>query len=102
MSMHERLLQEKAKEHDLKEKVRLAQEAFEDSARTVVAPTGCDKDARRVAPTYRCEFHSFTGFESEQVPASNRRAKRSTKGEMQIRRRIVTKGFVRKWKQYSQ
>ena len=91
MSMHERLLHEKAKEHDLKEKVRLAQEALKTAQEQLLLQQGAIKMLEELLQPVDVNSSSFTGFESEQVSASNRRAKRSTKGEMQIRRRIVTK-----------
>ena len=89
--MHERLLQEKAKEHDLKEKVRLAQEALKTAQEQLLLQQGAIKMLEELLQPVDVNSTSFTGFESEQVPDSNRRAKRSTKGEMQIRRRIVIK-----------
>ena len=42
MSMHDRLLQEKAKEHDLKEKGSTGSRGFKNGTRAVVTPTRCD------------------------------------------------------------
>ena len=91
MSMHDRLLHEKAKEHDLKEKVRLAKEALKTAEEQLLLQQGAIKMLEELLQPIDVNTSSLSGFESEQVPTSNRRAKRSTKGEMQIRRRIVTK-----------
>ena len=91
MSMHERLLQEKAKEHELKEKVRLAQEALKTAQEQLLLQQGAIKMLEELLQPIDVNADSFSGFEAGRVPDVNRRAKRSTKGEMQIRRRVVTK-----------
>ena len=91
MSMHDRLLQRKAKEHDLKEKVRLAHEALKIAQEQLLLQQGAIKMLEELMQPIDVNTGSFSGFEADRVPDSSRRAKRSTKGEMQIRRRVVTK-----------
>ena len=92
MSMQDRLLHEKAKEQELKERVRLAKEALKNSPRATFTSTGCDQNAGRITPAirYECTFAVWFSGRAGSFGQS-RRAKRSTKGEMQVRRRIVTK-----------
>ena len=91
MSMQERLLQEKAKEQELKEKVRLAKEALKTAQEQLLLQQGAIKMLEELLQPVDISGPLLSGFQGEQVSAGNRRAKRSTKGEMQVRRRIVTK-----------
>lgn len=91
MSMHDRLLHEKSKEHDLKEKVRLAKEALKIAQEQLLLQQGAIKMLEELLEPVDVNLTLVSGFESDREPVSNRRAKRSTKGEMQVRRRIVTK-----------
>ena len=90
MSMHERLLQEKAKEQELKEKVRLAKEALKAAQEQLLLQQGAIKMLEELLQPID-QVGSLSGFQAGQIYNGNRRAKRSTKGEMQVRRRIVTK-----------
>ena len=91
MSMHDRLLQEKAKEHELKEKVRLAHEALKTAQEQLLLQQGAIKMLEELLQPIDVNTTSLSGFDSDRASESSRRAKRSTKGEMQIRRRVVTK-----------
>ena len=91
MSMQDRLLHEKAKEQELKERVRLAKEALKKAQEQLLLQQGAIKMLEELLQPSDINVPLLSGFQGEQVPSDNRRAKRSTKGEMQVRRRIVTK-----------
>jgi hypothetical protein len=91
MSMQVRLQQEKEKEQELKEQVRLAQEALKGLQEQLLIQQGAIKMLEELLQYSPINTVNSKQSSSEGASLENQRARRSTKDDMQVRKRAVIK-----------
>lgn len=91
MSLQEKLQHAKSKERDLKESVRLAKEALQAAQERLLLQQGAIKMLEELLQSSSMSPDSIVGSALGASSVNNRRAKRSTKREMQIRKRAAIK-----------
>ena len=91
MTMQEKLQDAKEKERALKESVRLAKEALQAAQEQLLLQQGAIKMLEELLQSSEMHSQNNVGSALQASSGGNRRAKRSTKREMQIRKRAAIK-----------
>ena len=94
MSLQEKLQHAKAKERDLKEGVRLAKEALQAAQEQLLLQQGAIKMLEELLQSSDVNPHNNVGVVVGASSVNSRRAKRSTKRELQIRKRAAHKILI--------